>query len=926
MDTGGETSTFSILYDWTPPPLDGICTGPYCTESECESDALSATTTATWLTLSRSGATVTYTAGENQSTSDRLATVQLGAGGTFSLTQRGADCDTSPGVDSSSLQFSSAGGSQPVTVQQPNLCSSPVSVSAGDDDWLSAGPNPVVGNGPVTVNVTGNTTTSTLSGTVMIGGTSVPVTVLPCTYTVSPTSVQAAADGGPYSVNVAASGSSCPWTASSNTSWIHSVQPSSDTGDDSVGFIVDPNTTTSTRTGTLTVAGVTVTVTQPGQPVQCTFTVNPTSMQVSEHPGNYSVSVTGSDSSCSWTAGSNNPDWIHSVLPSSGTGTGPVSVSFDVDGNTSTSSRTGTLTVAGQTVTVTQVGCPTSPGVVPSSRTFGPGPGSASVALQTSPTCPSYSVSVSAGDEVWLSAGPNPVAGDGTLTVGVTGNPTTSTRSGTVMIGGTSVSVTQTPCTYTVNPTSRQVSRNGGNYSVTVTASSSSCSWTASSNNLSWIYSVSPSSGTGTGPVSVGFTVDPNPGTSRRTGTLTVAGQTVTIRQSGQPCPSSPNVVDPSSGSLPFGSGSNESWVVLLGESGSCTYPVSADQLWITVSSTSVSGNGTVMVSVEENPGTTARSGTVTIGSRSLSVTQGSCAPAALVAPTSLTLHGVAGSGTVTLQESSVCSYTVSAGETWLTVDVATVAGNGTVTVSATAHSGSSSRSGTVTIGGLVAVPVTQLAPADAGLSDLSLSSGTLTPSFSSSTTSYAATVGWSVTTVTVTATASDANASLTVSGTAVSSGTGYAVSLPVGTTAVDVSVTACPAGASSCPSGEATTLTYVLSLAREVWTDAVLTVGVTPIKAIHMEELRTRTGTVSTVCGLTAPTWTDAVLTVGVTPIKAVHVEELRTALSSASTACGLTAPTWTDAVLTVGVTPIKAAHFMELRSAVEALEGLGP
>ncbi len=33
MDTGGETSTFSILYDWTPPPLDGSCTDPYCTES-----------------------------------------------------------------------------------------------------------------------------------------------------------------------------------------------------------------------------------------------------------------------------------------------------------------------------------------------------------------------------------------------------------------------------------------------------------------------------------------------------------------------------------------------------------------------------------------------------------------------------------------------------------------------------------------------------------------------------------------------------------------------------------------------------------------------------------------------------------------------------------------------------------------------------
>ena len=104
-------------------------------------------------------------------------------------------------------------------------------------------------------------------------------------------------------------------------------------------------------------------------------------------------------------------------------------------------------------------------------------------------------------------------------------------------------------------------------------------------------------------------------------------------------------------------------------------------------------------------------------------------------------------------------------------------------------------------------------------------------------------------------------------------------------------------------------------------FTDPVLTPKVTPIKVVHMTELRTRANGVRVVCGLTAAVWTDPVLTARETPIKAAHRTELRTALAAAHTACGQAAPVWTDPVLTVGETPIKAAHVLEYAAEIRRI-----
>ena len=83
-----------------------------------------------------------------------------------------------------------------------------------------------------------------------------------CTYTIDPISADFPASGGTGSVDVTTQ-SGCAWTATSNDSWIHITSGSSGTGSGTVNYSVDENTG-SARTGTITIADQTFTVTQSG--------------------------------------------------------------------------------------------------------------------------------------------------------------------------------------------------------------------------------------------------------------------------------------------------------------------------------------------------------------------------------------------------------------------------------------------------------------------------------------------------------------------------------------------------------------------------------------------------------------------------------------------------------------------------------------
>ena len=138
--------------------------------------------------------------------------------------------------------------------------------------------------------------------------------------------------------------SACSWTASSNASWITITSGASGSGNGSLAYSFAANTGDS-RTGTLTIAGQTYTVTQEA----CSYVVAPDTLKVDESGGARSVTVSTA-STCTWRATSAD-SWITITGSASGTGNGTVTVS--VARNTA-KKRSGTLTVAGHDVKVEQ--------------------------------------------------------------------------------------------------------------------------------------------------------------------------------------------------------------------------------------------------------------------------------------------------------------------------------------------------------------------------------------------------------------------------------------------------------------------------------------------------------------------------------------------------------------------------------------------
>ena len=119
--------------------------------------------------------------------------------------------------------------------------------------------------------------------------------------------------------------------------------------------------------------------------------------------------------------------------------------------------------------------------------------------------------------------------GSGRVTVAADANPSPQPRAGKVSVAGESVDVTQAgvSCTFKVTPDRRNVSARG-DFSSFKVKTDRGCAWTARSNSA-WITIASGASGTGDGEVA--FEAAPNRDKGQREGTLTIAGQVVTVRQ-----------------------------------------------------------------------------------------------------------------------------------------------------------------------------------------------------------------------------------------------------------------------------------------------------------------------------------------------------------------------------------------------------------
>jgi hypothetical protein len=134
------------------------------------------------------------------------------------------------------------------------------------------------------------------------------------------------------------------------------------------------------------------------------------------------------------------------------------------------------------------------------------------------------------------------------------------------------------------------------------------------SNNVSFITVTSGASGTGNG--TVGFSVPTNPNTAPRTGTLTIAGQIFTVTQAAN-CSYN---LSPASRTV---NGGGETASFTVSTAAGCGWTAQSSAGWITTSS-SGTGSGSVSFTVGLNIGVASRTGTITVGGQTFTVTQNS--------------------------------------------------------------------------------------------------------------------------------------------------------------------------------------------------------------------------------------------------------------------------------------------------------------
>jgi hypothetical protein len=586
-------------------------------------------------------------------------------------------------INPTSQNFNPGGGSSSLNVTAPSGCGW---TATSNDSFITISSGSMgSGNGVVNYSVSPNTTASPRTGTMTIAGLTFTVNQTPCSYSINPASETFAFSGGTSSVNVTAT-SGCPWTAVSNASFITITSGAAGTGNGAVNYTVSANPTTTPRTGTMTIAGQTFTVTQSGAPV-CSFAISPSSNVVEATGGSGSVSVT-TQAGCGWSAVSN-ASFI--TITSGAAGTGNGTVNYTVGVNTTSSIRTGTMTIAGQTLTITQAGASCVSSITPSSRSLTSGSQSSTVSVSAASSC-NWTAQSQAGWITITSGGAGP--GPKTLKYAVAANPSTSPRSGAIIIGSKVHTVIQAgiPCSYSISPSGQNFTTSGGGGTVNVTATAG-CGWTAVS-NVGWAVITSGGSGSGSGVVN--YTVGANSG-GTRSGTLTIAGQSFTLIQEGVSGGCSYTIA-PTSQSYTSSGGSGN--VTVTTQAG-CQWTAVSNESWVTITTgSSGSGSGAVSYTVAVNPDPGSRSGTMTIAGQTFTVTEGgNCTYA--INPGNRTMGKSGGSASVSVTAPGGCGWTAVSNAGWITVTTGSSgSGNGTVNYTVSVNTTGTTRTGTVTIAG----------------------------------------------------------------------------------------------------------------------------------------------------------------------------------------------------------------------------------
>lgn len=608
----------------------------------------SASSPASWVVItsgaSRTGSgPVGYSFTANPTANPRSATLTV-AGSPFHVVQAGT-CSVT--LDPASNNAANTQGDYTVAVTASS--GSCAWTAAASDAWVtltSAGSG--TGNGSVAYRVAANANPFSRTSTLTIGDKlhTVVQAATTCSFSLPSVGASFAAPAATGSFALNASNSSCPWTASSGASWVTLTSSASGAGAATISFALAANPAATQRTGSITAGGQAYTITQAE--AACSIALLPSSQSFSAGAGAGSVAIAAGLSGCGWTAVSN-ASWITLTSPAAGTGSG--SLSYAVSANTDLQPRSGTISIGGQTLQVTQAAAGCVYSIQPAAGSYPAAGATASVAISALPAgCPWTASTTTSW--ILINSGSGG-AGPGSTSFTVAANTSPAGRSGSLTIAGQTFPVTQqgVSCQFTVSPLILQQSAVGGAGFINIVASNSGCAWSAASND-NWISLGSPSSGVGS--ASLAYTIAPHDGLPGRSGSISVAGSTVSVDQAGVQC-----ALTVAEDIAYAGAGGASQTMPFTMTNGACPWTAVSDASWLSITSAvSGAGSGSLSFSVDPLPSQGQRTAHITIGGQTLTVEQYGISPPGRT-PTAVFRHT---SGSIVIAPYALTSFTVNGG------------------------------------------------------------------------------------------------------------------------------------------------------------------------------------------------------------------------------------------------------------------------